>query len=667
MAAWAAGCSSSNTPTADAGTDTGSTMNDVNLSTTDTGGGRDVMLLGDRFNPPEDGGGAMIPGATVTYTEQRAACSNRVATRRALFGDFHVHTSLSFDAYTAENRNPPAAAYRFAKGETILLPPLNAQGQGTRPVRLTAPLDFAAVTDHSEFLGEVSICTTPGATGYDSATCRAYRLNNQLSFAEFAALLAAPNPSHYPFCGENNANCGAAAGRVWQDTRMAAEAAYDRTAQCAFTSFVAYEWTGTTGGANLHRNVIFRNANVPDQPISYIDQPTASGLWNALRQRCNTQTQGCDVLAIPHNSNYSSGRMFAVEYPMGSTMDQQRQLAQLRQEMEPLVEVAQHKGASECHRAFSMTDEACNFENSRPAAQLCNGDGSGTGTNCVARLDYVRNALGAGMQEEARVGVNPYRFGFIASNDTHNSTPGNSVEQGWPGHAGVTDDDAVDQLNDTNIVFSPAGLVGVWAVENSRDAIFEAIRRRETFGTSGPRIQVRFFGGWEFTPAACGNSNFLPLAYAAGVPMGGTLPARPVPRPGLNPSFVVSATADATPLQRIEVVKVWVNAQGQAQERVVVAAGSANNGASVNTTTCMTTPGAGQMTLCGVWTDDQYNPLERAAYYARVIENPTCRWSTYVCNGLPAANRPAACSDPNVPRQLQERAWSSPIFHSPSR
>ncbi len=607
--------------------------------------------------PATDGG--VIPGSTVTYTETRAACRDRNPLRNAYFGDLHVHTSLSFDAYGWENRNDPAAAYRFARGETIRLAPLGADGVGTRPVHLDRPLDFAAVTDHSEFLGEVSICTTPSATGYDSLICRGFRSGGMVGFAEFGAQLARTNPSRYPFCGAGDANCLMTEGRIWRDVRNAAEGAYDRTADCRFTSFVAYEWTGTTAGANLHRNVIFRNASVPDLPVTYIDQPTAPGLWATLRQRCNTMTPGCDALAIPHNANLSNGRMFAVEYPAGSTMEQQRQAAALRAEMEPLVEMVQHKGASECDRAYSASDEACGFEIAR-TGPMCAGT-SGM-TDCVSRANYVRYALQSGLAEEARLGVNPHRLGVIASTDTHNSTPGNTAEETFPGHVGTQDDQASEQLGDTLKAFSPGGLAGVWAVENSRDAIFDAIRRRETFGTSGTRIRVRMFGGWGFTPAICSDPELVRRGYTEGVPQGASLPDRTGTN---NPRFVVVATADRTPLQRVEVVKVWIDRDGHAQERVVVVAGSASNGSSVDASTCATTPGAGQMSLCGVWTDDQYDPSQRAAYYTRVLENPTCRWSTRACNGLPAAGRPAACTDGSIPRTIQERAWSSPIFYSP--
>ncbi len=605
-------------------------------------------------NPSEPDAGP-IPGADVTYSETRAPCRDRNPTRNAYFGDLHVHTSLSFDAYAVDNRNDPTMAYRFARGETIRLAPLDVGGQGTRPVKLDRPLDFAGTTDHSEYLGEVSICSDPTATGYDSLVCRTYRSGGKIGFAEFGAKLTLPSPDRFAFCGAGDALCVAAEGRVWRRVQDAAETAYDRTAECRFTSFVAYEWTGTTLGANLHRNVVFRNAKVPARPVSYFDEPTAPGLWATLKQRCTVDTPGCDVLAIPHNSNLSNGRMFEVEYPRGSTVPEQKRLAELRAQMEPVVEMVQHKGSSECNRSFSASDEACGFEVARDE-NLCTPLSVGL---CKGRGDYVRNGLQAGLAEEARLGVNPHKLGFIASTDTHNSTPGNTAERDFPGHAVTQDDEPDEQLSATYRVFSPGGLAGVWAVENSRDAIFDAIRRKETFGTSGTRMRVRMFGGFTYPASICSDPQLLRRGYTEGVPQGATLPDRVGTN---NPRFVVMATADATPLQRVEVVKVWLDAAGQAQERVTVVAGAASNGATVDTNTCTTTPGSGQMSMCGVWTDDQYAAGQRAAYYARVVENPTCRWSTYVCNKMAPASRPAECTDGSMARSLQELAWSSPIF-----
>jgi len=282
----------------------------------------------------------------------------------------------------------------------------------------------------------------------------------------------------------------------------------------------------------------------------------------------------------------------------------------------------------------------------------------------------VRGALLEGLLEDARLGVNPFRLGMLASTDTHNGTPGAVAEDRFIGHRGTDDDTPAKQLGPGSlypggIIFSPGGLAGVWAEENSRASLFDAFRRRETFGTSGPRIAVRFFGGFGLGAGLCDDPDMVRKAYAMGVAMGGTL------GPGNGaPSFLVSALRDAgtatrpgTPLQRIQIIKGWIEG-GERHEQVYDVAGDAQNGATVDDTTCVTS-GPGADALCGAWTDPAFDPSEHAFYYARVLENPSCRWSTYTCNALPPDERPASCTDPAVPRTIQERAWTSPIWYEP--
>jgi hypothetical protein len=612
----------------------------------------------------------------------RQPCATHNPLRNAYFGDLHVHTTYSFDAYAFEVRTTPEQAYRFARGETVALAPLDAAGQGTRTAQLDRPLDFAAVTDHSEFLGEVEECTTPDSPAYQSMTCQRWRAGGNQGVGELGTRLTFTHPRRpIDVCGADGAGCRDAAGAVWQRVRDAAEAAYDRSARCAFTSFVAYEYSAGTNVSTLHRNVIFRNAQVPF-PITYFEQPTPQGLWQELEVSCLDAGDGCDVLAIPHNSNESNGRMFFVEYPDAQTVDDERAQAALRAAVEPVVEIYQHKGDSECMNGLSgvlgQPDELCNFEKRRqPPFDDC-GDGKGalgtTGLGCVSRLDFVRNVLLAGLQEHDRLGVNPYRLGIIASTDTHNGTPGATQESMFMGHRGIDDDTPEKQLGPGSlypggIIFSPGGLTGVWAEENARDSIFDALRRREVFGTSGPRISARFFGGWSFADGLCGDARLIEKGYAGGVPMGGTLPPRP---PGAAaPTFVISALRDpgtaqhaGTALQRLQVIKGWL-ANGAPSQKVFDVAGDPNNDASVDLDTC-TPHGPGADGLCTVWTDPEFDPQQRAFYYVRVIENPSCRWNVYTCNRLPAEERPPACSDPAVPKTIQERAWTSPIWYEPS-
>jgi hypothetical protein len=606
-------------------------------------------------------------------------CAQRNPLRNAYFGDLHVHTRNSFDAYLWDTRTTPMQAYRFARGESLALAPLDANGNGTRTVQLARPLDFAAVTDHSEFLGEVESCTTPSSPTYDSANCQLFRSASVRAFTNFGVKVTSSRPARFPdVCGPNNGVCRQAAGDVWERIQAAAAAAYER---CTFTAFIAYEYSRSPGGSTMHRNVIFRNDRVPF-PISAFEQPTPQGLWRELKAACQDTGTGCDVLAIPHNSNESNGHQFLVEYPGAQTLDDERAQAQLRAAMEPLVEVYQHKGNSECFNGISgivgAPDEQCEFEKRRqgtvPDCMDRTGQQGAAGVGCVSKLDYVRGALLAGLQEQDRIGINPYRLGFIGSTDTHNGTPGFTDEWSWIGHQGNQDAAPADQLGggaitDGGILFSPGALAGVWAEENSRSSIFEALRRKETFATSGTRISVRVFGGWELPPDMCTDPNMIQTGYARGVPMGGILPAPPaVPS---APTFAIAALRDpgttdhpGTALQRLQVIKGWIDA-GAWHQQVYDVAGDANNGASVDLASCAP-HGPGAEELCTVWTDPNFDPARRAFYYVRVLENPACRWNTWLCNRLPAEKRPPACDDPTAPKTIQERAWTSPIWYEPS-
>jgi len=286
-------------------------------------------------------------------TETRQPCSQFNVLRNPYFGDTHVHTTYSFDAVSGDVRTGPRDAYRFAQGQPIDLPPYDAQGHALRSLQLGRPLDFTAVTDHAEFFGEVQLCLTPGSPAYDDPDCVAYRSaipqTDQFSSSGIQHLaipyLVSPNPVRFPFCGPGGTVCLSEASLVWQDIQAAAEEFYDRTAACGFTTFVAYEWAANTNIQNLHRNVIFRNEVVPALPISYVEQPTPQGLWNALKVQCLDGPARCDVLGIPHNSNISNGVMFLPENADGSPLTAAD--AAFRSSMEPLVEIMQHKGESE--------------------------------------------------------------------------------------------------------------------------------------------------------------------------------------------------------------------------------------------------------------------------------------------------------------------------------
>jgi hypothetical protein len=595
----------------------------------------------------------------VRYTETREPCADRNALRNLYFGDLHVHTRNSFDSWAAGNETTPDDAYRFARGEEVEI-----YGDPTpRRVRLSRPLDFAAVTDHSEFLGEVDVCREPGTPGYDSRTCAMYRERGRDATVALGVRLAAAAPARdRGVCGEDLAACRERARTVWEDVQRIAERHYDRTAACGFTSFVAYEYTLSTGVNNLHRNVIFRNERVPELPISVFEAPAPEELWDALEATCTT-CDGCEVLAIPHNGNQSAGQMYSLAELDGlSGAERVEQLAQ-RRRLEPLVEITQHKGTSECRpeMSFGASDEQCDFELVRgglvsaagisPPLPPCNGDGTGVGSNCWSRDDYVRHALSLGLELERTDGVNPIEQGFIGSTDTHNGTPGRVEEEDFGGHIAGADAAPLTQLDN-----SPGGLAAVWAVENSRDALFEALARRETYATSGTRIALRFFGataGWD--GSLCADPTLLERGYDEGVPMGGSLAAS-----ATAPSFVVQAMADVVPLGLVQIVKVWVDATGRHERLFDVATPGAAD-ADVDLDTC-TPRGDGAMELCEVWTDPEWAEGQRAAYYVRVLENPSCRWTGWQCSRMPAGARPEACASDEVPLTIRERAWSSPIW-----
>jgi hypothetical protein len=614
------------------------------------------------------------PARPYAVTEERQPCDRFEPTRQPLFGDTHVHTTYSFDANAQDTRNTPADAYRFARGEAMGIQPYDAEDRPTRTIRLGRPLDFTVVTDHAEMLGEVSMCRTPGLPGHDSIMCWIQRNLPALAFQGMATrtLILKSRIG----CGEDAGNCLGAAGNIWRDIQRAAEVAYDRSSACGFTSFVGYEWTATVDdGKNLHRNVVFRNAAVPPLPISWVETPSASDLWDELQRQCVEGTAGCDALTIPHNSNLSSNLMFASPaLTSGDDIDLHPtdEDMQRRARWEPLVEIHQHKGDSEC--SASSADEFCGFE-ALPYSNF--GAQSSYFASSVddATPSFVRHALLRGLLAQRDHGVNSLKFGIIGATDTHIAAPGLTDEKDHPGHggAGKYAGEIGDQGFPDDLEFSPGGLAVVWAEENSRDSIFSAMQRREVYGTSGTRPIVRFFGGFELAADLCESPEFAKQGYAQGVPMGGDLRGGSAQAP----RFAVQALKDVgdaktagTPLQRVQIIKGWVEGDAT-RERVYDVAGGPN-GASVDPKTCEPS-GSGAARLCSVWTDPAFDPAQHAFYYARVLENPTCRWSQYVC-----IDARVDCDDPaSVPKALagccaeahrpiiQERAWTSPIWYTP--
>jgi hypothetical protein len=594
----------------------------------------------------------------------RAPCTARDPLRVPLFGDLHVHTALSFDAAQQGTRNTPREAYRFARGEAVGVQPYATDGKPLRTVRLRRPLDFAAVTDHAELLGETRICADPKFPGHEAFICRMARRWPWLAYMIVSSqMLDVAEPERYGLCGEDGAACREALRGPWSEIQAAAEEAYDRTPACRFTSFVGYEWSGDPDGHMIHRNVIFRNAAVPALPANFVDDRSAPRLWKRLQTECLDADTGCDVVVIPHNANLSGGLLFP---PPAD-----RNEAALRSGLEVLLELTQHKGDSECRQGVGLTDEDCGFETlafSRMRESAMPWD-----ETPPAPRSYAREILAAGLAEEARLGVNPFKVGLLGSTDTHLGTPGMVDEDEFVGHAaGVVTSRLEVPVMPDDVRLNPGGLAVVWAEENSRESIFAALRRRETYSTTGPRMTVRFFGGWNHPTDLCSHPDLAATGYATGVPMGGDLPARP----GAEvPSFVLWAAADVgtprhpgMPLERVQIVKLWQE-DGEPRQRVFDVAGGPVGDDAIDPATCRPTR-RGPRQLCSVWRDPEFDPRSSAVYYARVLEQPSCRWTAWEClratvdctQGVAAGLE--ACCDPAVPKTIRERAVTSPIWYA---
>ncbi len=615
----------------------------------------------------------------LTYSEQRAPCRARNPLKTAFFGDLHIHTGFSADAYPEGTRAFPAEAYAFARGGRLALPVTGEE------VQLDRPLDFAAVTDHSESFGEGYICRTEGAfAGYDANECRTFRKGGEAALRMFTTVHAGLRPKRKSaVCGADDADCHEAAKRVWQATIAAAEEAYDRSAACAFTSFVGYEYTRSPSGMHMHRNTIFRNADVPDVPGNFVDYPTLPSLLQKLETECRLGREACDVISIPHNSNVSSGNGFNARSLAGFSEDAQAAHRLQRRAYDRLMEITQHKGTSECINGvgsvLGAVDEYCDVEAIRVIGERerafdltswiprvytqtireCTEDDIDPKDNlykgpCVAAHDFARGAWLSGLEDEAEGGINPFEMGVIGSTDSHVGTGGNTGEHNFPGHiAHETDLEGrlgAPKLGRHNrIEANPGGLAGVWAVENSRDALFQSMKRREAFATSGTRIAPRFFAG-VYEGEVCGAADWLETAYAQGVPMGARLPAGVE---GLR--FVAQARRDeaetANPLEALQIVKGWIDEDGQ-KRFLVTDVAKAETGADE---------------LCAMYQDPDYDPLVHAYYYLRVVEMPTARWSAHQC-GLAAdgqAGAPEGCEN-DAPEMINEFAWTSPIWITPA-
>jgi hypothetical protein len=651
-------------------------------------------------------GFAVAEAAPFERTEDRAPCNFYVDNRQPLFGDLHIHTRYSFDSYVSSQRNTPTDAYLYAKGHPITLP--DANGDQTIIATIGRPLDFAGVTDHAEFLGQISVCTEdPSRAGYWWPHCVMTRGSNfwvQLMAANRWTALGGQlddPPLKSPACLFSD--CDAAQTDVWNRIQQAAEEHYDRSAECEFTTFVGYEYTDAPDQNNMHRNVIFRNDKVTELPISVYEAGRSNfpELWRQLRDQCIDADNGCDVMAIPHNPNLSGGLMFRDPQTPQELTD--------RLAFEPVVEITQHKGASECRfdrlagRGLDTEDELCDFEQvvadnlkmlGSVHGRLRTEDARAVSLEDYAERNMLRNVLKSGLELEQNGGTNPFVMGFIGSTDTHSATSGGAEEDNYVGHLGRRDS---EYRNVQDHFFSnPGGHAVVWAEENSRDAIFAAIRRKETYATSGTRPIVRFFAGPGISEELCESNDMITEAYQQGVPMGGEFSLANAAAEQ-SPKFFLHALKDpgtsrspGTDLQRLQIIKGWVDANGETHEKVFDVAGNPDNGAGVEPESCAPT-GAGFASLCTVWKDPDFDAYENAFYYARVLENPTCRWSTLQCQAAGVNPFSSSCKEqaerasleahaagaegdvygkccidpaeePFYSPVLQERAWTSPIW-----
>lgn len=619
----------------------------------------------------------LLAGAAVVAIT--TAANADPAERQAYFGDLHLHTSFSFDAWALMGTKiTPDEAYRFAKGETI--PYLGKQVH-----RADAPLDFLAVTDHSEYLGVMRQLDDPNSAFAQSGAGRKIKADPKSGFLSIF------------HSNGGSTQIGDFDGQpvmkdAWQREIEAANANYQPG---RFTTFIAYEWTSMPKGRyNLHRNVIFSGDRAP-YPFTSRDSQRPDDLWTYLEKN---RALGEDVIAIPHNANASGGLMFDWVNSDGKPIDEF--YAQRRIANEPVTEIYQNKGGSETMPLLSSADEFSNFE---VMDNLLLGP-----VKSDPHGSYVRDAEGRGLVIQEKIGVNPYKLGFVGGSDFHNGLS-TSAENAFAGFVfgvdpNVTVPDAAaakkvlelqppqmlgdpDAAEASNIpspvipnlpfepgkftdptLFGSAGLTGAWAEENTRASIFSAFRRKETFATSGTRIRVRFFGSWNYAPGFTKAGNWVATAYAKGVPMGGDLPAH---AGQAAPSFAVWAVKDpdGANLDRLQIIKLWTEG-GEYKEKVFDVAASngrkivhghvapVGNTVDLNTATYANTIGATELKT--TWKDPAFDPARPAVYYARVLEIPTPRWTTIL-----AVKRHLPIPD-NGRAILQERAWASPIWYTPA-
>jgi hypothetical protein len=614
----------------------------------------------------------VVPTTAAEFTIERPAKPaieyspyiNKSFPQRVFWGDTHLHTSYSPDAGMIGNFNlGPADAYRFARGEQV-------QANNGMQAKLVRPLDFLVVSDHSEYQGLMPVLRTGDPELLENKVGR--RWYNWFKegpegqykvFLEFAEDLN-NNKGRIPFDDIARSTWG-----------FMTETADEYNEPGKFTAFIGYEWTSTPEGNNLHRVVIFKDgADKASQvvPFSSFNSPDPEDLWTYL---ANYEAKtGGRVMAIPHNANVSNGLMFDTKTLNGKPLT--KEYAQTRTRFEPLHEMTQMKGDSETHPKLSPEDEFADYETWGKA----NLTGTAAQTDEMLPGNYARSALKRGMKLESEIGANPFKQGFIGSTDSHTSLA-TAGENNYFGKASIMEPGPerwkhvlIKSQTDPSLTTygaetTASGLAAVWATENTRDALFEAMERRETYATTGPRMLVRVFGGWDFTPEDLHRTDFAEHGYSKGVPMGGDLSTAPE---GKSPNFVIRALRDpdGANLDRIQIVKGWLDRDGKTQEKVYDVAWSEDRkpdakgklppvGNTVDVVTASYKNTIGDALMFGHWTDPDFDPAERAFYYVRVLEIPTPRWTAF------DAVRFNVDMSKDIPMVHQERAYTSPIWYAP--
>jgi hypothetical protein len=570
--------------------------------------------------------------------------------KNAYFGDLHLHSGYSMDAFAFGTRTTPEDSYRYAMGESV-------EYFGKQQKRI-APLDFLAVTDHAEYLGVVRDTIDPNgpfakSEWYTVMTNPDPKVSG-VAFKKLIASLVVNKP--LPEFSDP---------KLLRSTWERYAAISDKyNAPGKFTTFVGFEWTSAPGNQNLHRCVIFADKG-PEIPFTAFDSVDPEALWRYLEQQ---RKLGLDVIAVPHNGNVSNGLMFSSKDMSGKPLTQD--YAERRMANEPLAEIIQGKGQSDTSPTLSPNDEFADFEMFRYLIGTDVKAKSATGS-------YLRQAYGVGQELQAKLGANPFKYGIEAGTDFHSGIS-STEPSNYPGSHGNQDSDPKTVITATTSVsgepptgIGSGGLTGVWAEENTRESIFAAFKRKETFGTSGTRIKVRMFAGWNYPKEMTQKADWVKAAYDGGVPMGGDLTPQAA---GTAPKFVVHALKDPNSgnLDRVQIIKISTK-NGRSQEKVYDVAWSGDRkadaktgkvpavGNTVDVKAAAYTNSIGSPELIGEWTDPSFDPKAYATYYARVLEIPTPRWSTYWAAKL---NLPP---NPTVAAAVQQRAWTSPIWYTPPK